>query len=160
MTCVVFEKINCKTALSECCLYRTVALHCRWRRESGTFIRSHVRVFVSSRDLEALHQQRIWRRFWVGRRMLLRSLSNSYCWFSDDSHLDNCHQARSQGGNGGNCPPPIPKVALTIFWVINLLMCKPKKCVSANQPNCLKNLFYFNFSRTWSEQYGLPIVHD
>jgi len=41
--------------------------------------------------------------------------------------------------------PPIPKVALTIFRLIKLLMCKPKKYVSANQRNYLKKLFYFNF---------------
>jgi len=38
----------------------------------------------------------------------------------------------------GNCPPPIPKVAPAIFRLIKLLMCKPKKCVSTNQRNCLK----------------------
>jgi len=43
-------------------------------------------------------------------------------------------QVRNQGGN---CPP-IPKVALTIFRLIKLLMCKSNKCVSANQRNCLK----------------------
>jgi len=26
-------------------------------------------------------------------------------------------------------PPPIPKAALTIFKLIKLVMCKPKKCV-------------------------------
>jgi len=50
----------------------------------------------------------------------------------------------ARGGNGGN-RTPIPKVALKMFRMIKLLMCKPKKCVSANQRNCLKNLFYFNF---------------
>jgi len=51
----------------------------------------------------------------------------------------------ARGGQWGNCPPPIPKVALTIFKLIKLLMCKSKKCVSANQRKCLKKLFYFNF---------------
>jgi len=61
-------------------------------------------------------------------------------------------QARSQRGQS---PLPIPKVAQTIFRLIKLLVCKPKKCVSAIQRNCLKN-----FSRTWSKQYGLPIARD
>jgi len=35
----------------------------------------------------------------------------------------------------GAIAPPIPKLALAIFGLIKLLMCKPKKCVSANQRN-------------------------
>jgi len=46
-------------------------------------------------------------------------------------------QARSQGATGA-IDPPFPKVALTIFGLIKLFMCKPKKCDSANQRNCLK----------------------
>jgi len=38
----------------------------------------------------------------------------------------------------GQLPPPIPKVALTIFRLIKLLMCKPKKYVSANQRSSTK----------------------
>jgi len=55
-----------------------------------------------------------------------------------DSHAS-VRQARSHGV-GAITPPPIPKAALAIFRLIKLLMCEPKKCVSANQPNCLKNL--------------------
>jgi len=51
-------------------------------------------------------------------------------------------------GGMGAIAPPIPKVALAIFRLIKVLMCKPKKCVSTNQRNCLKKLFYFNF---WSK---------
>jgi len=40
----------------------------------------------------------------------------------------------------GAISPPIPKLALIIFRLIKLLMCKPKVCVSANQRNCLKNI--------------------
>ena len=50
----------------------------------------------------------------------------------------------TRGHYGGNFPP-IPKVTLTSFRLIMLLMCKPKECLSANQRNCLKNLFCLNF---------------
>jgi len=53
------------------------------------------------------------------------------------------NQARSQGGNGGNCPL-IPKIATKNFRLI-ILMYKPKKCFDANQRNYLRNLSYFNF---------------
>ena len=39
---------------------------------------------------------------------------------------------------GAIAPPLIPKVALTIFRLIKLLMCKLRNGVSANQRNCLK----------------------
>jgi len=61
---------------------------------------------------------------------------------------DHTSQARSQGGAIGAIAPPIPKVALAIFGLIKLLMCKPKKCVSANQRNCQKNYSVSTFSRT------------
>ena len=48
-------------------------------------------------------------------------------------------------GHGEIVPHLIPKVAPTIFRSIKRLMCKPKKWVSANQRNCLKKLFFFNF---------------
>jgi len=67
-------------------------------------------------------------------------------------------QARSQGGNGGNSPP-IPKVALTVFRLIKLLMCKPKKYVSANQWNWLKTYSTSGFIWTWSKQCDSPIAH-
>jgi len=35
-------------------------------------------------------------------------------------------QARSQGGEMGAIAPPIPKVALAIFSLIKLVMCKAK----------------------------------
>jgi len=48
----------------------------------------------------------------------------------------------ARGGAMGTIVPPhnspVPKVALTIFRLIKLLMCKPKKNVSANQRNYLK----------------------
>jgi len=50
-----------------------------------------------------------------------------------------CYERR-RVARGGNCSP-IPKVALTIFKLIKLLMCKPKRCVSANQRKPL----YMNF---------------
>jgi len=61
---------------------------------------------------------------------------------------------------GAIAPPPNPKVALTIFRLIKLLMCKLRNGGSANQRNCLKNYSTSTFSRTWSKQYGLPIIHD
>jgi len=65
-------------------------------------------------------------------------------------HSMNTHTLQNQahshwGTMGAIAPPPIPKVAIAIFRLIKLLMCRPKKCVSANQRNCLKKLFYFNF---------------
>jgi len=53
-------------------------------------------------------------------------------------------QAPRRVARGAIAPPPIPKVALAIFMLIKLLMCKPKKCVGANQRNCQKKIFYFN----------------
>ena len=39
--------------------------------------------------------------------------------------------------SGGAISPPIPKVAPKISRSIKLLMCKPKKCFSANLPKML-----------------------
>jgi len=39
-------------------------------------------------------------------------------------------------------------------------MRKPKKYFSANQRNCLGTHLTLAFSRTWSWQYDLPLVHD
>jgi len=51
-------------------------------------------------------------------------------------------QARRQGGQWGQLPPPIPKVAPKIFRSIKLLMSKPKKYFSANHRKCLRNLLH------------------
>jgi len=42
----------------------------------------------------------------------------------------------------GEITPPIPNVAPKMFWVIKLLMRKPKKYFSANQRHCLRNLLH------------------
>jgi len=57
-----------------------------------------------------------------------------------------CHkQARRQAEQWGKLPPPIPEVTLAIFRLINLFMCKPKNCVSANQRNWFKKTIPLNF---------------
>ena len=43
----------------------------------------------------------------------------------------------TQGGQWGNCPPPIPKVAPKMFRSIKLLICKPTKFFSVNHLKCL-----------------------
>jgi len=69
---------------------------------------------------------------------------------NDDSFycVDFASAAKSPSTGGGAEPggnfSPNAKAALIIFRFIKVLMFKPKKCVSANQRKCLKNLFYFN----------------
>ena len=62
--------------------------------------------------------------------------SASYC-RSSNVGLD---RRVARGGGMAAIAPPIPKIALTILRLIKLLMCKPNKCVSANQRSCLKNI--------------------
>jgi len=57
----------------------------------------------------------------------------------------NIRVARGPGVAMGAIAPAILKVAPKIFRLIKLLVCKPKKYLSANQRNCLRNLSYFNF---------------
>ena len=91
-------------------------------------------------------------------------LSLKQCFVAEDAlclfSASIAHQARCQGVQWGKLPPTIPNVALAIFRIITLLMCKPKKCVSAYQRNCQKHYFTSTFSRTWWKQYGLSIPHD
>jgi len=56
--------------------------------------------------------------------------------------------AYNQPRSRGAIAPTIPKVALTIFKLIKFLMCKSKKCVSANQRNCLNICYNSTFIRT------------
>jgi len=89
----------------------------------------------------------------------------------DGANLGNCwwcHRARRFGqrevsipcrraAKGGNCPS---ESSTNIFLVNQAFYMKPKKCVSANQRNCMKTCSTSTFSRTSSKQYGLPIAHN
>ena len=111
----------------------------KWKRSIATNKGQILKpMFPISYENAQCHQNPRQKVFNKGSLRLCRVVFNTSNWGT--------YRRVARGGAMRAIPPnPIPKVALTIFRLIKLLMCKPRKCISANQRNCLKKLFYFNF---------------